>query len=34
MGYYVLTCDYLPDNIAHNFSDEFINHSITDKGDT
>lgn len=30
-GYYVITCDYLPDNIAHKYSDEFINHSTTDK---
>lgn len=30
-GYYVITCDYLPENIAHKYSDEFINHSTTDK---
>ena len=30
-GYYVITCDYLPDNIAHKYSDEYINHSTTDK---
>ena len=30
-GYYVITCDYLPDNIAHKHSDEFINYSTTDK---
>lgn len=32
-GYYVITCDYLPDNIAHKYSDEYINHSTTDKED-
>ena len=30
-GYYVITCDYLPNNIAHKYSDEYINASITDK---
>ncbi|MBO7110349.1 MAG: ATP-grasp domain-containing protein [Bacteroidaceae bacterium] len=30
-GYYVITCDYLPDNVAHKYSDEFINFSTTDK---
>ena len=30
-GYYVITCDYLPDNVAHKVSDEFINYSTTDK---
>ena len=30
-GYYVITCDYLPNNIAHQYSDEYINASITDK---
>lgn len=30
-GYYVITCDYLPDNIAHKFSDEYCNVSILDK---
>lgn len=30
-GYYVITCDYLPDNIAHKYSDEYINASIVDK---
>ena len=29
-GYYVITCDYLPDNIAHKYSDEYHNVSITD----
>ncbi len=30
-GYYVITADYLPDNIAHRFSDEYVNVSIIDK---
>lgn len=30
-GYYVITCDYLPDNIAHKYSDEYHNVSIIDK---
>lgn len=30
-GYYVITCDYLPNNIAHQYSDEYINANITDK---
>lgn len=30
-GYYVITADYLPDNIAHKYSDEYVNVSITDK---
>lgn len=30
-GYYVITCDYLPNNIAHKYSDEYCNVSITDK---
>ena len=30
-GCYVITCDYLPDNIAHKYSDEYINYSTTDK---
>lgn len=30
-GYYVITCDYLPDNIAHKYSDEYCNVSIVDK---
>ena len=30
-GYYVITCDYLPDNIAHQYSDEYCNISILDK---
>ena len=31
-GYYVITADYLPNNIAHKFSDEYVNVSIIDKG--
>lgn len=30
-GYYVITADYLPNNIAHHFSDEYVNVSIIDK---
>lgn len=30
-GYYVITADYLPDNIAHSYSDEYVNVSIIDK---
>ena len=31
LGLYVITCDYLPDNIAHKYSDEYHNVSIVDK---
>lgn len=31
LGIYVITCDYLPDNIAHKYSDEYHNISIIDK---
>ena len=31
MGVYVITADYLPDNIAHKYSDEYVNVSIIDK---
>ena len=31
LGIHVITCDYLPDNIAHRFSDEYHNVSIIDK---
>lgn len=31
LGLYVITCDYLPNNIAHKFSDEYVNVSIIDK---
>ena len=30
-GYYVITADYSPDNIAHKYSDEYANVSIVDK---
>lgn len=30
-GYYTITCDYLPDNPGHKYSDEFHNVSTTDK---
>lgn len=29
-GYYVITCDYLPDNIAHKYSDEYHDVSVID----
>lgn len=31
LGYYVITCDYIPDNIAHRYSDEYVNVSIIDQ---
>ncbi|EIY66679.1 hypothetical protein HMPREF1071_01440 [Bacteroides salyersiae CL02T12C01] len=31
LGYYAITCDYIPDNIAHKYSDEYHNINITDK---
>ena len=31
MGYYVITCDYLPNNPGHQFSHEYHNVSTTDK---
>ena len=31
LGVYVITCDYLPDNYAHKFSDEYHNISVIDK---
>lgn len=31
LGIYVITCDYLPDNVAHKHSDEYWNISIIDK---
>ena len=31
LGYHVITCDYLPNNIAHKYSDEYCNVSIIDK---
>ena len=30
-GIYVITADYLPDNVAHKYSDEYVNVSIIDK---
>ena len=30
-GYHVITVDYIPDNIAHKYSDEYHNVSILDK---
>ena len=30
-GYYVITCDYLPHNIAHKYSDEYVDVSIVDQ---
>lgn len=31
MGIYVITCDYLPENVAHKYSDEYCNVSIDDQ---
>lgn len=31
LGIYVITCDYLPDNIAHKYSDQYCDISIIDK---
>lgn len=31
LGVYVITCDYLPDNIGHRYSDEYHNVSIIEK---
>lgn len=31
LGIYVITCDYMPNNIAHKYSDEYQNISILDK---
>ena len=31
LGIYVITCDYLPNNIAHKYSDEYCNVSIIDQ---
>lgn len=30
-GYFVITCDYLPNNYAHSFADKYLNISILDK---
>lgn len=34
LGILTITADYLPDNIAHKYSDEYINVSIIDKDKT
>lgn len=31
LGYYTITCDYLPENDAHRYSDEFWNFDVTDQ---
>src|SRR5690606_37329036 len=31
LGFYVITCDYLPDNPGHVYADEYHNVSTTDK---
>ena len=31
LGIHVITCDYLPNNIAHQYSDEYCNVSVIDK---
>ena len=31
LGIYVITCDYLPENVAHKYADEYHNVSIIDK---
>lgn len=31
LNIYTITCDYLPDNVAHRYSDEYCNVSIIDK---
>ncbi len=31
LGIYVITCDYFPDNIAHKYSDQYLDLSIIDK---
>lgn len=31
LGIYTITADYLPDNIAHKYSDQYVNVSIIDK---
>ena len=31
LGYYVITCDYLPENEGHKYADEYHNVSTTDK---
>ena len=31
LGYYVISCDYLPDNPGHKYADEYYNVSTIDK---
>lgn len=31
LGHYIITCDYIPENIAHKYSNKYHNVSITDK---
>ncbi len=31
LGHYAITCDYIPANIAHRYSDEYCNASVIDK---
>lgn len=31
LGVYVITCDYLPDNVAHKYSDQYCNVSVVDE---
>lgn len=31
LGFYTVTCDYLPENPGHKFADEYYNVSTTDK---
>lgn len=31
LGHYAITCDYLPDNVAHKYADEYHNVSIIEK---
>lgn len=31
LGYYVISCDYLPSNPGHKYADEYYNVSTTDK---
>ncbi len=33
LGYYVITCDYLPDNPGHRFADKYVNVSTIEKED-
>jgi len=33
LGYYAITCDYLPNNPGHKYADEYYNVSTTDKDD-